>query len=63
MTKRHSRGQAVSYTEIAGVLLEYRDTILSALNARSTYCERCQHHIEALVDGEDLICPRCSLVL
>ena len=63
VTQRHSHGRDVTYTEIAGVLLEYRDTILSALNAQLVYCERCERGVHPAIDQGDHLCPHCGLVL
>lgn len=51
-----------SYEELAGIVLEYRRTIVGALIRRPCWCERCERLVIPISDGDDL-CPHCRLIL
>lgn len=47
------------YDELAGIVMEYRRTIVGALTRRPCWCERCERLV--IPEGDD--CPHCHLVL
>lgn len=62
-TDRYLAGQPVGYDELAGIIMEYRRTIVGALTQRPCWCERCERLVIPREDKGDDLCPHCRLVL